>query len=365
MTTAVEATLDWVTDVNDAPFDSRPARNPFRTRAWAAAWQRQATERILAHRHATVTDHSTGVRETIDFLLVHGNGSPYWTSQETDAGVDPVWPGPVLWAGSPHAEYGGAGTATTAMTKTLLDAGHELARELGACALALPGLDPAQAERVAAVRGPVLDLATDVAFTRQLGEDHDMWWAGMPASHRREARRQWRRGTEAGLVLQVHHGPTSRPMLDAFHLLAERTAGRHGSPLYGADMLHQLADVPGTVLLAACNEVDLVGGVYGWLHDGCLYLWASGIDYNHRLAPRTYTWLMGEAALWAIDHGATSIDAGRWNCQAKIRLGYQPTILRTAVRLTSPDPGTAQRLQSLSDRLGMRALPFTGAHNRW
>ncbi|MFI7087558.1 GNAT family N-acetyltransferase [Streptomyces anulatus] len=365
MTTDVRATLQWFTDVSDAPADSRPPLHPFRTRAWAQAWQRQNTEQILAHRHATVTDHHSGLRETISFHLVPATGSPYWNSQETDAAVPPLWPGPVLWAGSPHAEYSGAGTATEATTQVLLDAGQDLARELGACALALPGLAPEQAERVATVGGPrLLNLATDVAFTRRLDADHDRWWAAMPSAHRREARRQWRRGTEAGLVLQAHNGPAARPVLNIFHGLAERTAGRHGSPLYGIDMLHELADVPGAVLLAARHDDDLVGGIYGWLHNETLYLWASGLNYDHPLAARTYTWLMGEAARWGIDNGATRIDAGRWNCQAKTRLGYQPTVLRTAVHLTPPDPATAARLRDLSDRLGASAAPFTNGH-RW
>ncbi|MEV1040445.1 GNAT family N-acetyltransferase [Streptomyces sp. NPDC050204] len=366
-TTRDETLSEWFADVSAAPDDTLPALHPFRTRAWAWAWTRQNTERILEHRHLTVTDHDTGVRETISFLLVPGDGSPYWNSQESDAGVAPVWPGPVLWAGSPHAEYGGAGTATPAITRVLLGAGRELAHETGACALAMPGLRAEQAARVAEAGGAeVLSLPTDVSFTRYLGTSHDAWWAAIPAAYRREARRQWRRGSEEGLTLQVHHGPDARPALrETFHALAEQTAKRHGSPLYGDDMFHHLADVPGAVLLSAHNDDQFVGGIFGWLHQRGLYLWASGIDYDHPLAPRSYTWLMGEVARWAINHGATHIDAGRWNCRAKTRLGYKPHVLHTAVHLMKPDPGTAQRLKHLSGRLGDHAAPFLGPSLRW
>ncbi|MGW2657194.1 GNAT family N-acetyltransferase [Streptomyces sp. NPDC001478] len=362
-------TTRWYQDPLAAPPDTHPAPHPSRTRAWASAWQHQSAETVLAHRHLHIEDGPTS--QTVSFHLTPSDGSPYWTSQETDAGTTPVWPGPVLWAGSPHAEYGGAGTASPAIARTAVTEGLRLADELGACALAFPGLDTHQANLLTTTAPrsgrPSLDLATDVAFTRSLGAGLDQWWEETPARHRRDIRRQWRRGTEGGLTLAALTGPTLDAALPRFAELANDTAGRHGTHLYGLDMLQQLTTVPGTVLLAAHDlNGNLAGGIYGWLHDSCLYLWASGIDYTHPAARYTYTWLMNDVARWAIEHGAHAIDAGRWNCQAKRRLGYRPTVLRTVVHLTAlAAPSTAGALIDLSERLGTHAAPYLNAEATW
>ncbi|MEU4113297.1 GNAT family N-acetyltransferase [Kitasatospora sp. NPDC028055] len=365
-----QATARWYEHPDDVPADSRRAPHPSRTRAWASAWSTLTTERILDHHHLHLTDPS-GDDETVSFFLTDADGSPYWTSQEVDVGIPPVWRGRVLYAGSPHAEYGGAGTATAAMAAATTRAGLDLAARLGASALVYPGLDQAQADRLitatrTAGRGTVLDLATDVAWTRTLGPSIDQWWQGMPSRQRRDIRRRWRRGTEAGLVLDPL--TTGRGILDtvpAFAPLAAGTADRHGTALYGPDMFEQLVAVPGTVLLAARHGGQLVGGIYGWLYDGCLYLWASGLDYDHPHAPLVYTWLMCESARWALDQGAILIDAGRANHLAKARLGYRPRILRTVVHLIGHQPATEHALRRLSKRLGDQAAPHLPPAARW
>jgi len=359
----------WYPYVGDAPPDTSPAPHPSRTRAWAAAWQYVTTEQVLDHRHLYVTDGT--VAEAVSFYLVPGQGSPYWASQEADAAVAPVWPGTVLYCGSPHAEYGGAGSGSPALAFTTATAGLELADALGAGAVVYPGLDHRQAAVLAdagrsAAPGQVLDLATDVAHTRPLGPTLDDWWAGIPARHRRDVRRQWRRGAEAGLTLQSLSGSRMLPHLPDFETLANSTAARHGTAtLYGLDVLQLLAEVPGSVLLAARHEGDLVGGMYGWLYGGCLYLWAAGVAYQHPVARSVYTWLMCEAARWGISQGADRIDAGRANCRAKARLGYRPEVLRTVVVLTSPQPTTVRALTRLSRRLGEQAAPYLGVGAAW
>ncbi|MFF3786389.1 GNAT family N-acetyltransferase [Streptomyces sp. NPDC001933] len=363
---ASQVTARWHTDVDAAPPDTQRPPHPSRTRAWAKAWQQVTTERVLSHQHVHLFDETAGISETVSYYHVDPGGSPYWNSQETDAAMAPVWPGPVLWAGSPHAEYGGAGTSTSPLARAAISAGQDLAAQYGACAVAFPGLTTAQAALLSEA-GPdtPLNIATDVAFTRPLGNDLDSWWAGIPTRYRREARRQWRRGTEAGLLLRPLTGTSIRAALGTFTDLANGTADRHGTHLYGHEMLYHLTDVPGAVLLAATHDQHLVGGLYGWLHHDCLYLWASGIDYSHPAARWTYTWLMGEAARWAIDHHATRIDAGRWNCRAKTHLGYQPQILRTVVSFTQPNQTAAAALTRLSSRLEVSATPYLTSGIRW
>ncbi|MFE2726290.1 GNAT family N-acetyltransferase [Kitasatospora sp. NPDC059327] len=371
-TAVPQVTARWYEHPAAAPADTRRAPHPSRTRTWASAWSTLTTERILEHHHLHLTDPATGDAETVSYFLTAADGCPYWTSQETDADVPPVWSGTVLYAGnSPHAEYGGAGTATATMASATTRAGLDLAARLGASALVHPGLDRHQADRLtaaahAAGAGQVLDLATDVAWTRTLGPTIEQWWQGMPSRQRRDIRRRWRRGTEAGLVLDPL--TTSRDILDAvpaFAPMAAGTADRHGTRLYGSDMFEQLVAVPGTVLLAARHDGRLVGGIYGWLYDGCLYLWASGLDYEHPAAPLVYTWLMCESARWAIDQGAILIDAGRANHLAKARLGYRPRILRTVVHLIGHQPDTEHALRRLSQRLGNQAAPHLPPPARW
>ncbi|MGW3228659.1 GNAT family N-acetyltransferase [Kitasatospora sp. NPDC001095] len=297
------------------------------------------------------------------YFLVPARGCPYWSSQETDAGVAPVWLGPVLYSGSPHGQYGGAGAATDTSARLATLAGLHLADEYGAHAVVYSGLTADQADRLTTAgrhegAARVLNLATDVAHVRDLptcaGLDH--WWDDTPAGHRRDARRQWRRATEAGLTLDPLTGPRMLSHLEEFTALAVGTAERHGTALYGHDMFEHLAQVPGAVLLAARHQGRLVGGMYAFLHDRCLYLWASGIDYQHPLGRHAYTWLMTEAPRWAIEHGARRIDAGRANYLAKKRLGYRPTVLRTVIHLPTEAATTADALTTLSRRLGEQAL---------
>ncbi|MEU9074521.1 GNAT family N-acetyltransferase [Kitasatospora sp. NPDC048538] len=297
------------------------------------------------------------------YFLVPARGCPYWASQETDAGVPPVWLGPVLYAGSPHGQYGGAGAATAPLAQLTTRAGLDLADEYGAHAVVYSGLSTDQADRLTTAgrhqgAARVLNLATDVAHLRDLptcsGLDH--WWADTPASHRRDIRRQWRRATEAGLTLDPLTGQQMLPHLAEFTRLAVGTAERHGTALYGLDMFEHLAQVPGAVLLAARHHGHLVGGMYAFLHNRCLYLWASGIDYQHPLGRHAYTWLMTEAPRWAMEHGAHRVDAGRANYLAKKRLGYHPQVLRTVVHLPAEADTTADALTTLSRRLGEQAL---------
>jgi CelD/BcsL family acetyltransferase involved in cellulose biosynthesis len=365
------AVIAWYGDAGQAPADTRTPEHPSRTRQWAQAWQHITTEQVLAYRHAVVDDGT--VRETVPFQLTSADGSPCWSMLETGAGTGPIWTGRVLYAGSPYAQYGGAGTAAPALAASTARAGLDLGAELDATAIVYPGLTPLQAERLRdaatrTARGQVLDLAITLTHTRRLAETPDAWWRGIPQRYRNDARRHWRRGTEAGLTLTAHHDTDLPLHAAAFADLANATAAKHtgGSQLYGTDMFRHLATVPGAVLLAARDQTGrLAGGFYGWLHRRRLYLWAAGIDPDHPAARHTYKWLIAEAAQWAIDHGATHLDLGRGNHHAKAKLGCQPQILRTVVHLPHPQPATTRSLARMSARLGQQAAPYLPVGATW
>lgn len=363
----------WYADADQTPSDTHRPEHPSRTRAWARAWQHITTENVLAYRHAVVDDGA--VRETVSFFLVPGQGSPCWTMLEIGAGTGPIWNGPVVYAGSPYAEYGGAGTATAGLAAATATAALDYATDARACAIAYPGLDPDQAARLTTAventgAGQVLNLGTTLAYTRRLGTGMDDWWQGIPPRYRNDARRTWRRGTEAGLVLSAHRNACLRRHIPAFTKLANGTAAKHtqGAPLYGVDMLHHLAAVPGAVLLAACDRTGrLAGAFFGWLHhhNRCLYLWAAGIDYRHAAARHVYKWLLAESARWAIGHGAARIDLGRGNHRTKAKLGCRPHLLRTVVHLPTPDQATAGALSEMTARLGAHAAPYLEPEMTW
>ena len=82
------------------PVPGASARHVFDTGAWLRAWERADVERRVSHRYLQ-HDGSVGVTP---FYLVAD--SPMWNSYETDAGVAPVWPGPVAVTPSLYSFYG-------------------------------------------------------------------------------------------------------------------------------------------------------------------------------------------------------------------------------------------------------------------
>ncbi|WP_165983935.1 GNAT family N-acetyltransferase [Streptomyces sp. YIM 98790] len=366
-TSARQTTTVWYNRPDQAPPDTTPADTPFGTREWATAWTRATTEQILAHRHLHLDDATYA--QTVSFHLTPGGGSPCWNLLETAAAMATVWPGTVLWAGSPHAEYGGASTASPAIAAATAAKALTLAAQLGACAVVYSGLNAEQAglvHRAVPKRRQSLNLTTAVAHTRPLGASLQEWWAATPGRHRRDLRRQWRRGTDAGLAPAALTSTDLLAALPQFARLAQATTSRHRTPLYNADLFRLLATVPGAVLLTARDSAgNLAGGVYGWLHGDCLYLWAAGLDYSHPTARHIYTWLITEAARWAIGHGATRIDLGRGNYRAKKILGCTPHPLRTVVHLTTPDDTTSTALRELSTRLGRQAATYLPPGTTW
>lgn len=368
------AVVSWYSDAVQAPADTLPPPHPSRTRQWTTAWQHITTEQVLAYRYACVSDGL--VRETVPLLLVPPEGSPCWTMLESGTGTGPVWDGPVLYAGSPYAPYGGAGAATAALASATTEAALDVASELGARAVVYSGLTAPQADRLrnaatATGRGDVLDLGLTLVHTRPLGPAPDAWWEGIPARYRSEARRAWRRGVDAGLALAVHRGTDLPPYAVAFTYLANTTAAKHtgGARLYGPDHFRYLATVSGAVLLAALDpEGRMAGGFYGWFHphNRCLYLWAAGVDYAHPAARHTYKWLVAEAAAWALEHaGAIGIDFGRGNHQVKARLGCRAQILRTVVQLPGRQPAVRGALARMSARLGAEASTYLPLGAAW
>jgi hypothetical protein len=334
--------------------------NPFATRAWAAAWERVHTEPVLGSVCVGI-DGPDGYLAVPLYLVER---SPLWTAYEAHAGVPPVWPGSVVYGPSPYAVYGGFG-AIGPVAGEIVTQGLAYARDSGASAVVFPGLTR---ERVAAWLAvapqgiPVRTIDSHQAPARGPLEAFQAAIADPKA--RGEFGREWRRGSGSGLALALLRGTEIEPYLGRFTRLAATAAARHGVPhMYGEDVFRAVMTVPGTVLLAALHQDELVGGFLCLLHDGTLYLWAAGLDYARLRELHTYGWLMVESIRAAADAGATMIDAGRGNHRYKQRVGFEQIPLWALAYLTHPDAELEDRLTELGAALkhnnehGERATP--------
>ncbi|MBF9071781.1 GNAT family N-acetyltransferase [Streptacidiphilus fuscans] len=339
--------LIWHEDTEALPPVAEPEQ-PFHTPGWARAWEKACPEQVLSQHHLVV-EHQ-GVRQYAPFQLTAA--SPFWARMEHDAGMSVAWPGPMLFAGSLYAEYGGAATSTDASLAATVDAGLGLARELGAAALLVPNLTPVLAARFQWARPADAVVFTDLAFsTRAQGGIEGFAHRAGKRRVMRDLLRQHRRGTDAGLTLQVLHGHEMDPYMERFAALAGASAERHGTALYTVDMFAHLAAVPGAVLLAALHEGQLAGGFLGFVHKDRVHLWAAGVDRALQRDLRTYTWLIAEALSWADANGVQTVDIGRGNTAWKRRHGFLATELHTLVHLTCPAPQFTAQVTELGSRI--------------
>lgn len=322
------------------------------TPEWAGAWEKVTTERIRDFRHLYLSldddrddrddggddgrDRPHGGAELVSYYLV--DHCPFWTENEQVIGVEPVWPDAMVYAPSPYAEYGGAGGSRPEFTARAIEGGLALAREWGATGVVFANLTPDMLARWCAVRPPSAALLFDVAYSKPVGGSVEAFLAGLPGSHvRREFRRQWRRGLEAGLTIRILHGAEMLPVLDDFAALTVDTSQSHGYNMYGADLFHAVATVPGAVMIAAEHDGALAGGFLCLRHGDRMSAWTAGIDYDRLRELRTYGVLTYEAVQYAAATGAALIDMGRSNHRYKQNLGFDGVDLYAAVYLTQPD----------------------------
>jgi len=311
--------------------------------AWAAAWARVRTEVIRSTRILHLRDGHRS--DAVWCYLVEK--SPYWTRHEREAGVGPVWPGPVLYAGcSCYALYGGAGGASDSMVAAAVDHGLDLARRWQACALVFPNLPPALFHRWHTVRPPSEAVLLDYAYSGGV----DDFLAAIPAGVRSELGRQRRRASDAGLRVRAVSGSHLRWVVDDFTRLATATAERHGYNFLGRDIIEATRTVPGAVLLAAEHEGELVGGILCFRYGTHLYSWLTGVDYRRLRTLNTYAALLGARVEYAEETGATVLHAGRGNHADHRRLGLTGVPLQACVYLTRPDPDLQARLSNLDAR---------------
>ncbi|MFC6083853.1 GNAT family N-acetyltransferase [Sphaerisporangium aureirubrum] len=342
------ADATWYEQVADLPEMPIWAEHITLTPHWAAAWEKVTTEQVRDFRHLLLSDGDDA--ELVSYYLV--DHSPFWTENEQVVGVDPVWPGPVVYAPSTYAEYGGAGAKRTDFIAEAVDRGLELTREWGAVALVFSNLTPDVLSRWSAIRPTSMSVLFDVAYFAPIGQSIEDFLAMRPGSNvRREFRRQWRRGMDAGLKVRRLFGTEMVPVLDEFAALTVDTSAAHGYNMYGADLFHAVAEVPGAIMLAAEHDGTLAGGFLCLRHGNRLSAWTAGIDYPRLRNLHTYGTLAYEAVSYAVDSGAAIIDMGRSNHLYKQRLGLTGVDLYAGVYLAEDDYNIQASLTELHIRL--------------
>lgn len=338
----------WYDSVDKLPDVPVRAEHVTLTPEWAGAWEQVSTERVRAYRHLLMS--SAAGNELASFYLV--DDCPFWTENEQVVEVDPVWPGPVIYAPSPYAEYGGPGASRPEYIAAAVDGGLELARAWGAVAVVFPNLTPDSLRRWRAVRPPDSTVMFDVAYSGPVGGSVDAFITSIPNPKvRREFGRQWRRGQDAGLRIRVLHGEQMLPVLADFTALTVTTSENHGYNMYGEDLFQAAAKVPGAVMLAAEHDGHLAGGFLCIHYRNRLSAWTAGIDYERIRELHTYGSLSYETVAYAAGVGAEIIDMGRSNHIYKRRLGLQGADLFACVYLAQPDMVLLGRLDRLHQRL--------------
>lgn len=338
----------WHETAGQVP-DWPAAATPHAERAWMEAWQWVHTDPVREARFLQLV--ADGDCRVASFYLIAGN--PEWSAVESEADMDPIWPGTVVYGPSPYAEYGGFGITSPKMIRTMVAQGLTYGRETGACAVVFPGLHANQASCWLEASPDGIAVRTTGAHQAPARGSVEAFQAAIPSTRaRREFGRQWRRGQDAGLRLEVLHGTEMESSLRPFTELAVSTATRNESPgMYGIDIFRAGMQVPGAVLLAARYHDRLAGAFFGFTHGTTLYLWTAGLDYAALSQMHTYGWLLAESVRYAASRDIETIDIGRGNYHYKRRLGFTMIPLYAAVYLTRPDQELTANLAEMSRRI--------------
>ncbi|MEV6595624.1 GNAT family N-acetyltransferase [Actinoplanes sp. NPDC051346] len=334
----------WVRTAAEVPESAVDGRHFSTTVGWSHGWEGVRTEHVADHRHLLL--EGGPVAELVPYYLV--SHSPLWEAYEADAGVGPIWSGPVVYSSSLYGEYGGAGGSTPDYIGTCVDLGLEQAARWEAEALIFGNLTPTEVDAWSAVRPGGTAVLVDRAYAAPI----DGAGSPLPAMRRRvrqELLRQWRRAKDAGLRLRVLAGAEMLSVLDEFTDLAMAAAEKHGINIYGKDIFENLVSAPGAVLLVAEHDGRMAAAFLCFLHRRRFSMWTGGIDYSNLRELKSYAFLVYESMTYAAAHGAEIIDPGRGNFVYKQRHGFQGTDLWALVYPTAPRPALREALLRMSE----------------
>jgi hypothetical protein len=337
-------TSRWVDSATAVPDDHFEGRFFCTTVAWTRAWESVRSEQVRGFRHLAL--EGGPVSELVPYYLV--DRSPLWTVYEDTAGAPPVWTGPVAYSSTVYGEHGAIGGSCSEYIARAVDLGLEQAARWGAEALVFANLTQRALDAWTAVRPSGTAVLLDKTYEAPVGGSERALLARMRGKVRREFVRQWRRALDAGVRLRSLAGAEMLPYLDDFTRLAVDSSEKHGDNLYGADMFHSLAAVPGAVLLLAEHRGRMVGAFYCFLHRDRFAMVIAGIDYEKLRELNTYGFLMYESLRYAVEHDAEILDPGRCNFAYKERHAFRGTDLWALAYLPEPRPDLVEGLERMN-----------------
>ncbi|UBU08938.1 GNAT family N-acetyltransferase [Nonomuraea gerenzanensis] len=272
-----------------------------------------------------------GVPVTLQ-LVTH---SPLWRGYEGDAGLPPVWDGPVAYLSTVYAVANPLNQAPAPEASGTVAAALDTAGEWGAEALVVTNLEPGPALEALPPADALVRL--DATCRLRLTDGMDGYLERLATAHRGRLRRYHRRGAEAGLTYHDRDVTEAGQVLPAFARLTRQSAERHGTPpLYSEAALRALLEVPGSRVLSADLDGRPAAGLLSFERDGCLVLWAAGIDYALLKTHYPYYFLIYEAIAAAAARGCRWVDFGRGNLEFKQRLGFHAVDLWSPVYVLAP-----------------------------
>ncbi|HEY7075820.1 MAG TPA: GNAT family N-acetyltransferase [Solirubrobacteraceae bacterium] len=332
------------------PAHVRTSGNVFATAGWLGAWERAPADDVLDSRYVTAlaADGSEALAP-----VYHVADSSFWRGYEQDAGVPPVWGGPVAYLPSLHSFRGPFDRSSVAAAALTVDAARACVEDWEAQALVVANLAPDVAGALAAARPPDVLIRLDTAFAAELPPTLDAYFAALKRDHRADLRRRRRRATERGVVFAELEGDAILERIEEFFALAVASEVKHGiEPTYDLATFRALVGVPGARLLVAERAGEMLAGFYAFPCGDCLTLWSGGILYSALREFSPYVFLLHEVLLLAYARGFRRLDFGRGNGGFKERHGCAPTDLWTLAYLgRRGGPRLADRLRTLHHRL--------------
>lgn len=320
--------------------------------SWLDAWSQATVERIHSERRFSQSDTSG---KACAVAMYDVSESALWRGYEDDARMRDVLPPRVAYLSSLYAISSPINRLNDAAAVLLVDEAIEQARQWGCEILAVTNLEsPSILTSLSRDRPPLVSVRLDATCRAHVPETSDEFLASLSKSARSDVRRRHRRAREQNVEFCQRWGQDAEQALPRFLKLTEMAASRHGNaPLYDLSTLTAVLAVPGSVLLTAELDGQMLAGSISFLRDRCLLIWSAGVDYLALKTHHPYVFLLYETIVLALNHGCRFIDFGRGTFEFKRRHGFMPTELHTLIYSISirDSMRLEARLQEMNDRI--------------
>lgn len=300
------------------------AHTIFGTAEWLRAWEAASVEHVLERRYLCAVE---GARTLFVLPLYLITYSPFWSGYGLDAGLGPVWDGPVVFAPSLYSFYCPVHTKllTTVRFAPFIEEAVAQADRWEATAFVLTNLTPQTFALLRPLRAPLAAIRLDATFVLLLPNTMSGYLSNLQRDERTDLRRRWRRATERGVSYVELEDEAMRSRLPAFVDLANESAVKHHiPPLYDLTTLNSLSYVQDARLALAVRDEEVLGGfmTFTSTSSDTLYVWSGGIRYTAQREFSPYVFLLYEVVRSAIERGYRRLEFGRGNYDFKRRHGF-------------------------------------------